>query len=101
MFDSQFSKQFYERSKVLKIRKKIAVTVQTQKLLIIKRPKNSVFEVCAACGATLVTPEDIARLLGKRTRDVYREIENGTLHFNEFENGRLLVCLDSAQPKKF
>jgi hypothetical protein len=96
-----FSKQFYERSKVLKIRKKIAVTMQTERLLIIKRSKNSVFEVCAACGAALVTPEDAALALGRRTRDVYREIENGTLHFTELKSGRLLVCLDSAQPKKF
>ena len=76
----------------MKIRRKTEVTVQTEKFLAIRKSRKTFFAICAECGSTLMTPEEAALMLGKRTREIYREIENGSLHFTELVGGELLVC---------
>ena len=76
----------------MKIKRKTQISVRTERLLMVRKSKPSFLTVCATCGAALVAPEQAARALGKRTRDVYREIEKGTLHFTELAGGELLVC---------
>ena len=84
----------------MKIRRKTEVTVQTEKFLAIRKSKKTFFAICAECGSTLMPPEEVALVLGKRTREIYRDIENGTLYFTEFEGGELLVCCNSLEQKK-
>ncbi len=84
----------------MKIKRKTEVTVQTERVLIVRRRKPTFFMVCTECEGKLVTPEEAALLLGKQRREIYREIENGTLHFTEFAGGELLVCCNSPQQKK-
>ena len=81
----------------MKIKRKTEVTVQTERYLIVRRRKPAFFVVCTECENTLVTPEEAALLLGKRTRDIYREIEGGRLHFTELASGELLVCCCSGK----
>lgn len=76
----------------MKTKRKTQITVRTERFLIVGKRRSSFFAVCAECGARLVTPEAAALLLGRRTRDVYREIESGTLHSVELSGGELLVC---------
>lgn len=83
----------------MKLRRKTQISVQTERLVIVRKRKPPFFEVCAECGAALMSPEKAALVLGKTIRDVYREIENGTLNFTEIAGGELLVCCNSPQQK--
>lgn len=76
----------------MKIRRKTQITTRTERLLFIRKSKSSLSARCATCDAILVKPEEAALVLGKPTRDIYREIENGTRHFTELASGELLVC---------
>ena len=40
----------------------------------------------------MLVPEKAARLIGVTPREIYRRIEQGSLHFVESENGSLLIC---------
>ena len=84
----------------MKIKRKTEVTIQTERYLIVRKRKPDFFVACAECGATLSSPEEAALFLGKRTREIYREIENGTLYFTELVSGELLVCYHLPQQKK-
>ena len=75
----------------MKIKRKTEVTVQTERVLIVRKSMTSVSAGCAECGAPLVSPEQAALVFGSQTRDIYRAIENGTLHFTELAGGELLV----------
>ena len=41
----------------------------------------------------MLTPEEAARLTGASTRDIYRRVEAGLIHFTEIPEGGLFVCL--------
>jgi hypothetical protein len=84
----------------LKIRRKTEVKIQTERFLGIRKSRAAFFAACAECDATLHSPEEAALVLGKRTRDIYREIENGTRHFTELANGELLVCCDAPTERQ-
>jgi len=43
----------------------------------------------------MVTPEEAAALAQTTTRDIYRRVEAGELHFTERPEGALLLCLNS------
>jgi hypothetical protein len=45
----------------------------------------------------MLAPEQIAAITGTSTRDIYRRVEAGELHFTETESGVLLICLDSLR----
>ncbi len=76
----------------MKIRKTTEVIIQTDRVLVLRKRTPSFLVACAECGAALVTPESAALAAGKRTRDIYREVENGQLHFMEMPDGKMLVC---------
>jgi hypothetical protein len=53
---------------------------------------------CAHCtGSPMLEPAAIAVLVGVGTRDLYRAIERGALHFEDAREARLTVCLRSAE----
>ena len=76
----------------MKIKRKTELTVHAEKILMIKRSQKANLALCADCGRPMVSPEKAAIFGGIRTRQIYREIENGERHFIEIENGELLVC---------
>ena len=73
------------------------MTVLTEKILVIRKSQKAKIALCADCGGLLVSPERAAFFSGVRTRDIYREIENGERHFIEIENGELLVCYSQQE----
>ncbi len=75
----------------MKIKKTTEVTVLTERVLIVRR-KPLVEVGCPECGGALMRPDEAARVFGTRTRDIYRGIENGNVHFLELANGEMLVC---------
>lgn len=80
---------------------KTTITVETERVLIIKGRHGAVDGWCEQCGARvkLVTPEIAATLTGLSRRAVYRLIETGRLHFTESPaaspEAQVSVCLAS------
>jgi hypothetical protein len=52
---------------------------------------------CDACGekVAMVSGEEAAKLVGKPSREVYRQAEQGLLHSAEKPEGTLLICVKS------
>ena len=73
------------------------ITVETERLLIIRRRYQAVEELCDGCGkmALMIRPDQAAAVSGKTLRAIFTEIEIGRLHFRESHDGLVLVCLTS------
>lgn len=76
---------------------KIELTVERLQRLAIRRTNNLTQTWCGACGAmvTMVSGEEAARLIGKRSREIYGQAEQGLLHTGEKPDGTLLICVRS------
>ena len=73
------------------------ITVETERLLIIRRRYRAVEEWCDGCGeqALMIRPDQAAAVTGRTLRTIFTDIESGRLHFRESPDGLLLVCLHS------
>jgi len=65
-------------------------------VVIINRPFIAPQTRCVRCAkpSGMITPEEAAALCDVSTREVYRWLETGTIHFSE-TTGVLLICLTS------
>jgi len=75
-------------------RKRAIVTVETRSVSVI-RPASEAIELwCQDCAAIvpMVTPECAAQLERTTVRAVYRRVEQGALHYEESDNGQLMIC---------
>jgi hypothetical protein len=81
------------------MKKKVKITVETERVLQIRQPQNCLSAWCAACAAQvdLVGPEEAAARSRVSTRTIYRWVEAGQLHFSENAEGRLLICAASLK----
>jgi hypothetical protein len=54
---------------------------------------------CSRCEAeqVMLTPAAASRMAGISTREIYRRVESGHLHFVEGDAGQLLVCSQSLR----
>ncbi|MBC7901067.1 MAG: hypothetical protein H7070_13570 [Saprospiraceae bacterium] len=70
------------------------ITVETWRKIALNKKQLSASAWCGPCGieTRMYTPDDFAALNGTTVRSVYKQIENGTHHFMETENGSLLLC---------
>ena len=75
------------------------ITIETDRVII--RGWGTAAGWCERCvaAAPMVTPEHAAKLSGATPRSIYRQIENGELHFTETARGVLLVCRNSLSTK--
>jgi hypothetical protein len=73
------------------------ITVETERLLIIRRRYQAVEDWCEGCGEVvlMIRPDQAAAVTGRTLRTIFSEIEDGRLHFREFPDGLLVVCLTS------
>ena len=75
------------------------ITIETQQIQLIRRRTGDLtLEAwCNGCAAQVawVTPDAAAQRTGQSTRELYRQVEAGTLHFCETAGGGLLLCLGS------
>jgi hypothetical protein len=57
---------------------------------------------CDHCGAEvlMLTPNEAAVLAQSTTREIFRRVEAGEIHFLETEDGVLLVCRNSLEPPR-
>ena len=76
--------------------RRIRITIQTERLLVINQGR-SLYSPCSACGeeVRMVTIDQAAALAPVSSREIYREIEAGMLHFTETTGGSILVCFNS------
>lgn len=80
--------------------KKTEITIETHETWIIRRTQPAPQAPqgwCSRCDAqaTLLTPEDAARLTGSSLRQLFRQIEQAQIHFLETPEGNVWLCLPS------
>jgi hypothetical protein len=80
------------------MKKTTRLTIETERVLVIRRSKAARRARCAACGEVVnfVTADEAAALMGISARALYRRVEAGGVHFTEAADGALLVCLNST-----
>ncbi len=81
----------------MKTTRKTEITVETERVLVIRGARRARVVWCAACSAQvkMVTPEQAALVARVSARTIYRWVEAERLHFSETPDGWLLVCLNS------
>ena len=80
------------------MRRTVRITTEAWRERIIIRGRASLaLSFCAGCGAVarFVTPETAAAMIHADTREIYRRIESGDLHYVEVNSVALRVCADS------
>lgn len=77
--------------------KRTEITVETERLLVISRPTNSVDIWCEQCGALvpMIGLDEATLLSGQRQREIIHRLVVGSLHFTESPQRLLWVCLHS------
>ena len=80
-------------------RRRLEITVE-QRSLVLRRTVQDAAVVCPHCASPTISPEQAAALTGVSARAVYRQVEQGHLHFVETETGRLRLCLHSLLEHK-
>ena len=73
------------------------ITIEAWKRTTIRCHRPTSVAWCERCSAetTMLSPDDFARMSKTTPRNVYRAIEDGTLHFAETPDGLALVCSNS------
>ena len=76
---------------------KVELTVERSQKLVIRRGTTLKQAWCEACGekVVMVSGEEAAKLIGKKSREIYRQVEQGSLHSGEEPDGTLLICVKS------
>ena len=80
-------------------RRRIEITVERQRILLVKRRQPAATVWCETCAGRpqMLTLDEAARLLGVSERDIFRRVEARQVHFTETAGGRLYVCGSSLQ----
>ena len=86
----------------MKSKKRIEITIETERLLVITRRKSATQARCLPCASQvkMVTADEASTLAGVSSRTIYRWIEEGKVHFLEPSDGLPLVCLNSLYDSK-
>ena len=73
------------------------ITIETERVLIIKRRKGRVLAWCPICAGQvpMVKVDELAVLYRVSSRTIYRWVESERVHFAETPQGGLLICLPS------
>ena len=80
-------------------KRRVEITFERERLLVVGRQRVSITDWCECCGARvrMVMVNEAARLTGTTDRAIYRLIEHGQLHFREESEAGLLVCVESLK----
>jgi hypothetical protein len=82
--------------------KRTEITVETERILIIRRRYRAIQLACDPCGhqVVMIRPDQAAAVSGRSLRAIFGDIEAGKLHFIEQSDGLLLICLNSLLDQK-
>ena len=81
------------------MRRRVEITLERERLLVVERREVSITDWCAACGSRvrMVMPDEAAKLTGLTARIVYQLVEARRLHFLESAEASLFVCVESLK----
>ncbi len=80
-------------------KRRIEITVEKRRLIVLKRGRAPVYDWCAYCGGqvAMLTPDQAATIAKVSSRTIYRRVEAGEMHYLETAEGHLLVCANSIE----
>ena len=75
------------------------ITIETHQQTLIRSRRKILVTWCDQCGkkTLMLLPAEAAILGGATERVIFRQIENGDLHFIEGNKGELLVCSNALE----
>ncbi|MDQ4123572.1 MAG: hypothetical protein M3209_19210 [Acidobacteriota bacterium] len=75
------------------IRRKTNIVVKTERKIVVRQssPGEEVF-LCEECDEQMIMPQTAAVLYDISTREVYRLVEEGKIHFLETDSKDIFVC---------
>ncbi len=78
----------------MKIRRQTQITILTEKILTVAGGEVhlALFAKCAVCGMQMLSVDEAAKFARVNSLTIYRLVEAGGLHFEETQEGCLLVC---------
>jgi len=84
------------------IRRRRIVKFETRSVTVVRAATETIDLWCEVCNATvaMVTPESAAETLTTNPRAIYRQVENGNIHFVEAGAGELLICSESLRARE-
>jgi hypothetical protein len=84
-------------------KQKTVITAATFQRTTMRPGPNAIVAWCDQCAAEvlMLSPTHAAALAHTTTRDIYRRVESGAIHFSETEDGVLLVCAVSLQGSQY
>ena len=87
----------------MRTRKRIEITIDTERLLVTRRGLHSATIWCARCKKRVrsLTPDQAAITARVSTRAIFRSVEAGRLHYLEAPDGFSLICLNSLSSASF
>jgi hypothetical protein len=79
------------------MKRKAAVTIETERLLVIQRSRGAVQTWCDACAAEveMIGVQEAAAIAAASEREIFQLSEAGAIHFAETIEGRALFCVPS------
>ena len=80
-------------------KRRIEITVEHQRILLVRRREPSTHIRCEACAGRpqMLSSDEAARLLGVSERTIFQRVEARQVHFVETDDGRLYVCGSSLR----
>jgi hypothetical protein len=80
-----------------RMKRKIEIAFETKKTIVWRRRPETVEVWCQSCAAQslMLDAQHAALHTGLSLRQICRQVETGSLHFIETEEGLLLICLTS------
>jgi hypothetical protein len=76
----------------MKITRKTNVFVKTERKIIVRGGSSKDFVCCADCAEQMLPAQTSADFFGISSREIYRFIESGKIHFVETEANEIYVC---------
>jgi len=84
------------------MKRKATITVETERLLVIRRSPRTVDRWCHACRAEvkMIGIDEAAAIARISQRAVFHLAETGEIHFMETAGGQALFCLSSLSKQR-
>ena len=81
----------------MRVRRRTEIIAETQEQVMVRRAGRDAVAWCAGCGepASMLTLDEAMALTGASSREIYRRLEAGDVHFTETPEGFVLTCMNS------
>lgn len=76
----------------MKFIKRTNILVKTKRRFVVGSVENDELVQCPQCVEPMISAHASANLFGVSSREIYRLVEAGAIHFVETENNQMFVC---------